>query len=155
MPRPKVTKEQAIEMYVDVDPFSDGCWEWTAATNSLGYGVWKKDWKGEKENWYAHRLAWTVFVGPIPDDLKIRHLCHNPLCCRIGDGHLMIGTQDDNIQDSVRDGRILRDKAEFCPAGHEYSETAYYRPTSGSYRECVICLRERNKMAARRRRAAR
>ena len=59
----------------------------------------------------AHRAAWVRANGPIPDGLVVRHLCHNKRCVSID--HLAIGTQADNIADSVADGRMNR------PFGHD------------------------------------
>ncbi len=50
-----------------------GCWLSTAAVSDRGYA---KIWYAGKL-WYAHRLAWTLLVGPIPDDHDIDHDCHN------------------------------------------------------------------------------
>lgn len=53
---------------------------------------------------YAHREAYAAVHGPIPKGVLIRHLCHNPPCYEVT--HLRAGTQVDNMQDSVRDGRL-------------------------------------------------
>jgi hypothetical protein len=31
----------------------------------------------ERKRWFAHRLAYVMFVGPIPEGLVIDHVCHN------------------------------------------------------------------------------
>ncbi len=52
----------------------NGCWLWTGA-NSNGYGkIWVQD-KHEKE--WAHRVAYELFVGPIPKGLTVDHVCHS------------------------------------------------------------------------------
>ncbi len=49
-----------------------GCWEWTRARVASGsYGVLHV----EGRNVYTHRAAYETFVGPIPADLTIDHLC--------------------------------------------------------------------------------
>jgi hypothetical protein len=53
-----------------------GCWNWTSAKMG-GYGYVMAD----GERWYAHRAAYTVFVGPIPVDKRINHHCDNRACC--------------------------------------------------------------------------
>lgn len=51
----------------------------------------------------AHRLAWELVHGPIPKGQVICHTCDNPRCVNVE--HLFIGTQRDNILDSIRKGR--------------------------------------------------
>ena len=80
-------------------PATDECWEWTKARTPSGYGhlVW-----GNKFT-YAHRLAWELTHGPIPDGMCICHHCDNPPCCN--PAHLFLGTYQDNTLDSVAKGR--------------------------------------------------
>jgi hypothetical protein len=79
-----------------------GCWEWTAYKTSGGYGgFWTQS--GDK---HAHRISYRMYVGPIPDDLVVRHLCHNRTC--VNPDHLKVGTQAANIQDSIERGTHTR-----------------------------------------------
>ncbi|QKW95381.1 hypothetical protein [Ralstonia phage RPZH6] len=55
----------------------NGCWNWTGAL-SAGYGILARGWK--KSPYKAHRLAYELFVGPIPDGHVVRHACDNPRC---------------------------------------------------------------------------
>lgn len=50
-----------------------GCWAWTGARNSKGYGQWAVG----KVSKSVHRLTYRAFVGEIPAELGIDHLCHN------------------------------------------------------------------------------
>ena len=52
----------------------DDCWIWTAGCNSSGYG---KLWDGEKF-WGAHRVAWELYKGCIPEGLQVLHTCDIP-----------------------------------------------------------------------------
>lgn len=45
----------------------------------------------------AHRVAWMVKHGPIPDDHVIHHKCHNPGCVNVD--HLEAKTPGDHIAD--------------------------------------------------------
>lgn len=78
---------------------SDGCWLWTGAPSKKGYGnVWC-----EGKLWRAHRVAWTITHGPIPDGLFCCHACDRPACCRVD--HLWLGTTTDNMRDMSAKGR--------------------------------------------------
>lgn len=55
----------------------DGCWQWTGAVTSRGYGSAAH----EGRTWSTHRLAYELLVGPIPAGLQIDHLCRNRRCC--------------------------------------------------------------------------
>jgi len=79
----------------------EGCWVWSASrTGSGGYGQVRNEW-GELE--FSHRVAWRPANGPIPDGLNVCHKCDYPPCVR--PGHLFLGTQLENIHDSMRKGR--------------------------------------------------
>lgn len=62
---------------VDKDAGS-GCWLWMACTNRGGYGVFTSKEYGRAR--LAHRVAYGMSVGPIPDGLTLDHLCVNPPC---------------------------------------------------------------------------
>lgn len=79
----------------------DECWPWIAkAVTSFGYGRMTA---GRKVNLKAHRAAWMVTHGPIPDGLCVLHRCDNPACCN--PGHLFLGTKRDNTHDMMSKGR--------------------------------------------------
>lgn len=75
-----------------------GCWEWPAG-KVCGYGSLM--FCGRR--WRSHRLAYTLTHGEIPEGLIIRHVCDNPSCCN--PHHLLMGTQMENVQDSISRGR--------------------------------------------------
>jgi len=52
---------------------------------------------------YAHRVAWKLAYGEIPEGLHVLHHCDNPPCCN--PKHLFIGTPKDNAQDRASKGR--------------------------------------------------
>ena len=83
----------------------DKCWEWQGAFKPNGYGqvtVGGRSGIGGHK-WYAHRLAYTLFVGPIPEGLLICHKCDNRKCCN--PDHLFLGDYLDNQQDMARKDR--------------------------------------------------
>jgi hypothetical protein len=78
------------------------CWEWTAYLNYLGYGVVSWHWRGKSKSTGAHRLAYEIWVGPIPDKLCVLHKCDNRKC--INPDHLYVGTQAQNMRDMAERG---------------------------------------------------
>ncbi len=54
------------------------CWRWTACLTRKGYGRFHIN---GATRW-AHRVAYAIFVGDIPDGMTVDHLCFNPACCR-------------------------------------------------------------------------
>lgn len=77
---------------VKVDPETE-CWVWTKSTRE-GYGQITVN----KRAWGAHRYAYTVYNGEIPEGKVVRHLCHNTRCCN--PDHLVLGTDQQNWNDS-------------------------------------------------------
>jgi len=53
--------------------------------------------------WLAHRLAFHLRVGPIPDGMLVLHRCDNMKC--VEPSHLFVGTHLDNNLDMLRKGR--------------------------------------------------
>lgn len=81
-----------------IDPYML-CWEWQKSKDRYGYGRIK--YEGKMTG--VHRVVYQLFNGPIPDDLQIRHLCHNRACCN--PKHLLLGTHQDNMNDMRDAGR--------------------------------------------------
>lgn len=76
-------------------PAGSSCWIWQGyVMPTTGYGQCGNN-RGVV---YVHRLAYEVFVGPIPDGLHIDHLCRNRRC--IKPSHLEPVTQAENNQRS-------------------------------------------------------
>lgn len=94
-----ITEKDKKRFWDRVDA-SGECWEWTAGKNSLGYGKISIDAK----NVYAHRLAYILAYGFIPNGLFVCHHCDNPGCVK--PSHLFVGTQSDNLKDAASKGRI-------------------------------------------------
>lgn len=81
----------------------DECWEWIGARHPRGYGQIRIDY----ELYYAHRVSWAIrwgVVDPKTIRMVIRHTCNHEPC--VNWRHLKIGTQQLNIRDAVRSGRM-------------------------------------------------
>ena len=78
------------------------CYLWTGYRDHQGYGLASVP-SGRSAHTRAHRLAWRITYGPIPDGLHVLHRCDNPPCVR--PDHLFLGTHAENMQDMVDKGR--------------------------------------------------
>jgi DNA-binding XRE family transcriptional regulator len=89
------TNEQRLLEHSRKQP--NGCREWIRALDSAGYGQTAYRHNGTHRGVRAHRLAYEVWNGPIPDGLMVRHTCDNRKC--IEPTHLILGTAQDNADD--------------------------------------------------------
>jgi len=72
-----------------------GCLEWRSTLHRDGYG--KFYFNGKQIQ--AHRVAWELFVGEIPEAGWVLHTCDNRKCVNIE--HLYIGDAKQNVRDKV------------------------------------------------------
>lgn len=116
-----------------------GCWIWTACTHQFGYGEFRFRGKCAR----AHRVAYELLVGPIPEGLTIDHLCRVRNC--VNPAHLEPVTFAENVR---RGAAAIT----HCPHGHEYTEanTLHQR----GRRNCRTCRRARKREARQRLRVA-
>jgi hypothetical protein len=80
----------AERFWSKVDRSGDACWPWLAAITSTGYGAIRVDGTLRK----AHRVAYELEVGPIPEGMQLDHQCHNRACVR--PSHLNAVTNQQN-----------------------------------------------------------
>lgn len=97
-----MSKGHIDRFFSKVHKIDGGCWEFLGAiAGETGYGIF---WNGEKLEG-AHRWAYKMFVGEIPDGYFVCHHCDNRKCVR--PSHLFTGTQQDNMQDASRKNRCV------------------------------------------------
>lgn len=117
------------------------CWEWTGTRNYLrgGYGTFRESRKSGHRIFRAHRLAYELTFGSIPDGLVVRHVCDNPPC--VNPLHLLAGTQKENIADMMARGRHNAPTKDACAEGHDYAEHGRVYPSGRKV--CLVCKRDR------------
>lgn len=99
------TKQPIAERFwpkVDKRGGDDACWPWLGGRFESGYGQFSQ----RPRNLRAHRVAYELTHGQIPDNLMVLHECDNPPCCN--PKHLFLGTNDDNMADRQRKGRTSK-----------------------------------------------
>ena len=107
---------------------NSGCWLWLGVCLPRGY---PRFWNGKREV-YAYRWAYEYWVGDIPENLQIDHLCRNPPC--VNPAHLEPVTNQENKR------RATLAKTH-CPHGHPYSGDNLYITPLG-HRSCKKCNRD-------------
>ena len=92
---PRLTVGQIKRFWLYVNR-TNTCWEWKSAIHKdRGYGLFGM----YSKIYYAHRVAYAIENGDIPNDGYILHICDNRLCVR--PTHLYAGTLSDNMRDKM------------------------------------------------------
>lgn len=118
-----------------------GCWEWVGWVAPKGYAM--MSYRGKELK--AHRLAYTLWKGPIPKGMVICHTCDVRRC--VNPDHLFIGTIDTNNKDMAAKGRCKYSAASWptCKNGHEFTPENT-RLTKEGFRVCKTCMRARGRL---------
>lgn len=121
-------------------PTPTGCWEWTAARSTNGYGRFLY----EGTVIEAHSASYRMHVGEVPTGKQLDHLCRNKLCVK--PQHLEPVTARQNTLRG--DGPSARNAAAtHCRHGHEFTpENTYLRRgrRGATWRDCRTCKRRRH-----------
>lgn len=140
--RPKPTPEQQFLGFVVK---TDGCWPWVGFVGDQGYGRARHC--GRKMG--AHRAAYELFIGPVPEGLQVDHDCHNrdetcndgPACphrCCVNPEHLRLRTGLQNLMEGRTPARTNAAKTE-CIHGHAFTLHNTYTYPDGR-RACRRCM---------------
>lgn len=124
------------------------CWLWTGRINENGYGTFSIRHKAV----YAHRFAYEVTLGPIPEGLELDHTCHTT-SCRLGINcpHRRC-VNPFHLEPVSRRVNALRGNAPsalavrtgFCKRGHPLVESNIYHRKNG-HRMCRPCCLDRSR----------
>lgn len=121
----------------------DECWLWLFSVSTSGYGQFY--FSGRLHT--AHRVAYELVKGPIPDGLQLDHLCRNRRCCN--PAHLDPVTCAENIYRSP----IHKWAKTHCPQGHPYAGRNLIRNSVNGGRACRECNNRDSRERKRRARA--
>jgi hypothetical protein len=121
---------ERLQSFIDRTKVVGDCLEWTGAKHPLGYGRLKLN--GDLKQ--AHRIAYELWMGPIPPHLELDHLCRNPSC--VNPGHLEPVSHAENLR------RIPA--RTHCLKGHEFTPENTGVHVRGK-RYCLACKSERDR----------
>lgn len=108
LPQPTASMRERFERQYVMIPEA-GCWIWTGPDkNQFGHGAFKLGARNTAVE-YAHRVAWKLYVGPIPSGMRVLHRCDCPAC--VNPHHLFLGTAQDNSDDMVAKNRQRKGSA--------------------------------------------
>lgn len=123
---------------------ADGCWVWSGSTSREGYGRITRKVEGKKKFYAAHRVAYFLVRGDIPEGLELDHTCHNGTGCPggpdcphrrcVNPDHLEPVTKLVNIAR----GQLGRGPRSTCRNGHDVSVVG----THGAEAQCAQCNRD-------------
>lgn len=125
------------------------CWHFTRPNKRTGYGQFSV---GKQKGLLAHRIAYELFCGEIPDGAEIDHLCHpgdgscpaatcpHRACCN--PAHLAVATSRSNTLrgNTPAAANAAKDR---CDHGHEFTEANTYRYRGARF--CRACAREKRR----------
>ena len=136
----KLTENQVRRFWSHVrkDANESGCWLWTRARKN-GYGTTGFTIEGKFRSERAHRVAYALTYGPIPEGWEVDHVCKVRDCVR--PDHL------EALPRNAHQRRWEKEPQATCRKGHPRTqENAYWYK---GYPTCRICQNSRRKARVR------
>ena len=132
------TLRDCIDRKISPEPNS-GCWLWTGAVGSHGYGQVGKT--PEFNTTVVHKILYEEKFGPVPDGLELDHLCR--VRCCVNPDHLEPVTRRENIMRGIAPSALQAKQSE-CKNGHPLSgdNLRTYKTKYGIGRKCKICAEQ-------------
>lgn len=108
---------------VDTSGGPEACWPWKGAKDKFGYGNFHTTRGGKGYMEKAHRYAFELEKGKLPQGMCALHDCpdgDDPACCN--PAHLWAGSRKANNRDRAQKGRSAHLLGETCPS-HRLTES--------------------------------
>jgi hypothetical protein len=142
-----LNKEKVISILQRSTVYEGNCWVFRGC-NSHGYGQIRY----LNRNYSTHRLSAHIYHGLDLESIDLKAL-HKPECeykACWNPAHLYIGTQKENVNDSVeantftgwQASALARTRKVICKHGHEFTPENTYITPQGK-RRCKACHRVR------------
>lgn len=132
IPVPAPTEKEAARFWAKVDKQENGCWIWTGAKFTQGYGMARLRGKNRR----AHRVAYVWAYGELDASFSgLDHICDNKLC--VNPEHLRPASTLENTLRSEVGPTAANARKTHCINGHLLD----YHDSRG-WRGCKICRRE-------------
>lgn len=112
------------------------CWLWKLSVTLKrgGYGQFRCEGKTLR----AHKVAYELAVGPVPDGLVLDHICRNPRC--VNPAHLDPVPHAENTRRGMAPSAVSK-RTNRCARGHGFTAASTYIRPSGK-RECRVCTND-------------
>ena len=139
------SQKQIQRFWSRVDQSGD-CWQWLGLLDHHGYGsIALMSAEIDKRRWKAHRLAWQLTQGAIPEDKVLDHLCRNRAC--VNPSHLRVVTHRQNSVENSESLAAQNASKKLCLHGHSDWKVTVQSGRTHKRRVCMTCKRERAKRA--------
>lgn len=137
-----------LERWTEKVNKTDSCWLWTGAKHDDGYGFIYLGGNPRKRA-QAHRVAYELLVGPVPDGKYVDHLCRVRHC--VNPAHLEpVTSRVNTLRGETR--AALNAAQTHCNQGHPFNAENTYLHNRKRY--CRPCMRRRNREWLARKNAA-